>query len=76
MTLRIESLPQRRAIIDRRALADALAALDGNRRRTRCASATRSALKAALDAGRAEIERRLVEHPSRGLEIAGRRRRS
>jgi [protein-PII] uridylyltransferase len=68
MVSRFESVPQRRAIIDRRGLSDALAALEGDKAALR-AQAT-ALLKAALDAGRAEIGRRLVEHPSRGLEIA------
>ncbi|MGN6277905.1 MAG: [protein-PII] uridylyltransferase [Sphingomonas sp.] len=69
MTARIDSLPHRRAIIDRRAVADELAAIDALD-----AAALRQAvtkrLKAALDAGRAEIERRMAEHPTRGLELA------
>lgn len=68
MASRFESVPQRRAIIDRRALADALAALDGDKAALRAQGT--ALLKAALDAGRAEIARRLIEHPSRGLEIA------
>lgn len=61
----------RRAIIDRRALAgrlDEIAAQDadaGVRRRALVAL-----LKAALDGGRAEIRRRLVEHPSAGRDAA------
>ncbi|MFM9829631.1 MAG: [protein-PII] uridylyltransferase [Sphingomonas sp.] len=70
MTTRFETVPNRRAIIDRRALADALAALPGDD-----AAAMRGAaiavLKPALEAGRAEIANRLREHPSRGLEAAG-----
>ncbi|WP_242153397.1 [protein-PII] uridylyltransferase [Sphingomonas sp. BAUL-RG-20F-R05-02] len=69
MPSRFDSLPQRRAIIDRRALADALAALEGTDPIALRGTAT-ALLKAALDAGRAEIGRRLIEHPSRGLEIA------
>jgi [protein-PII] uridylyltransferase len=69
MSGRFDSLPQRRAIIDRRVLADTLAALEGDDKvALRRAAAVQ--LKAALDAGRAEIARRLVEHPSRGLEAA------
>src|SRR5690242_3437091 len=69
MTARIDSLPHRRAIIDRRAIADDLAAIeatDGAALR----GATVQRLKQALDAGRAEIERRMAEHPTRGLELA------
>lgn len=69
MTLRIESLPQRRAIIDRRAVGDDLAALvETDAGKLRKAVAQR--LKTALDEGRGEIERRLAQHPSRGLEAA------
>ena len=68
MASRFESVPQRRAIIDRRALADALAALEGDKAALRTQGT--ALLKAALDAGREEIARRLIEHPSRGLEIA------
>ena len=69
MPSRFDSLPHRRAIIDRRGLADALAALEGTDPLALRGAGT-ALLKAALDAGRAEIGRRLIEHPSRGLEIA------
>jgi [protein-PII] uridylyltransferase len=69
MNTRFDTLPNRRAIIDRRALADDLAALEmsdpAQLRRTATVM-----LKDALDAGRAEIARRLAERPSRGLEAA------
>src|SRR3546814_18702999 len=69
MTSRIDSLPHRRQIIDRRVLADALAALD-----VADPSALRRAatphLNKSLETGRAEIQRRLIEHPTRGLEGA------
>ena len=68
MPSRFDSLPQRRAIIDRRVLSDALAALEGDKGVLRAAGT--ALLKDALDAGRAEIARRLIEHPSRGLEVA------
>ncbi|WP_242098219.1 [protein-PII] uridylyltransferase [Sphingomonas sp. CROZ-RG-20F-R02-07] len=70
MPLRFDPIPNRRAIVDHRALADTLAALDapGSVALRRAAVPV---LKTALDAGRAEIARRLIEHPSRGLEIAG-----
>lgn len=69
MAGRYDHLPNRRALIDRRALADELAALSGANASElrRLATAT---LKRALDAGRAEIERRLLDQPSRGLEAA------
>ncbi|HWU73354.1 MAG TPA: nucleotidyltransferase domain-containing protein, partial [Sphingomonas sp.] len=69
MPARFDSLPHRRAIIDRRLLADALKALEGDDR-TKLRQAATALLKQALQSGRAEIERRLIEHPSRGLEIA------
>ncbi|HTG38107.1 [protein-PII] uridylyltransferase [Sphingomonas sp.] len=69
MPNRFSNLPNRRAIIDRRAIADRLAELPaGNTSDLRQASARM--LKDALDAGRAEIMRRFEEHPTRGLEAA------
>jgi [protein-PII] uridylyltransferase len=68
MGTRFDTLPQRRAIIDRRALADALAELGGEGQDLR--GLATPLLKQALDAGRAEIARRLFENPSRGAEIA------
>jgi len=68
MPSRLDSVPQRRAIIDRRRLSDALVALEGERPALRAAAV--ALLKGALEAGRAEIARRLAEHPSRGLEAA------
>jgi [protein-PII] uridylyltransferase len=65
---RFDSVPHRRAIIDRRAVAETLAALEGEGAALR--KAATGVLKAAFDAGQAEIARRLVEHPSRGLEMA------
>jgi [protein-PII] uridylyltransferase len=69
MPARFDNLPHRRAIIDRRTIADALAAVDGGDTATLRRAATVQ-LKAALDAGRDEIARRLIEHPSRGIEAA------
>ncbi len=69
MTTRFETLTNRRAIIDRRALADALFALP----RGDAASSRKAAvglLKPALDAGRAEIARRLEASPQSGRECA------
>ncbi|UIJ47468.1 [protein-PII] uridylyltransferase [Sphingomonas cannabina] len=66
---RFEHVPHRRAIIDRRAIADALAALEAKDTAALRRAAT-DRLKQALDAGRAEIARRFAEHPSRGLEAA------
>ncbi|WEK44179.1 MAG: [protein-PII] uridylyltransferase [Candidatus Sphingomonas colombiensis] len=69
MPSRFDNLPNRRAIVDRRALSDRLAGLDiadpAALRR-----AVTAELKQALDTGRAEIARRLTERPSRGLEAA------
>jgi len=69
MATRFDSLPNRRAIIDRRALADALMALTGDNPAALRAAAT-PLLRTALDNGRAEIARRLAQHPSRGTETA------
>jgi [protein-PII] uridylyltransferase len=65
---RLDQLPNRRAIVDRRKLADALAALSGDPAALRREATV--LLKQALDDGRAEIARRLMEHPTRGNEIA------
>ena len=68
MVSRFDSLPSRRAIVDRRKLADAIAALPNDP-----AILKREAtllLRDALDKGRDEIARRLAEHPSRGHEAA------
>ncbi len=64
MSDRFDIVPHRRAIIDRRALADVLATLDVKDLRPGAAAL----LKPVLEAGRAEIARRLGEHPSRGRE--------
>ena len=63
MTSRFDQLSNRRAIIDRRVLADALA---GGLSRAEAVAI----LKPALDAGRAEIAARLTEHPQRGNDAA------
>ncbi len=65
---RFDSVPNRRAIIDRRALADTLAGLEA-KDQAKLRQAGTKILKAALEAGRAEIAKRLAEHPGRGLEI-------
>ena len=69
MAVRFEALTNRRAIIDRRAIADALAALEGAGTAELRGAAT-PLLRSALENGRAEIARRLAEHPSRGSETA------
>ncbi|MFA5968627.1 MAG: [protein-PII] uridylyltransferase [Sphingomonas sp.] len=69
MSSRLDSLPNRRGIIDRRIIADEIAALAiADPVKLRLAMIAR--LKKALEAGRDEIARRLIEHPSRGLEAA------
>ena len=61
-------IPNRRAIVDRRALSEALdGALSGGPAQRHMATAV---LKPALDAGRAEIARRLGETPSAGNAAA------
>ena len=67
MSARFDSIPNRRSIIDRRTVSDALAALsaEGDPR----IDATRI-LKQALTSGRAEIARRLEEKPYAGSETA------
>jgi [protein-PII] uridylyltransferase len=66
MSSRFETIANRRAIIDRRALSDALTALDGADLRGQSVAL----LKSAMDAGRAEIANRLIEHPQRGNDAA------
>ncbi len=66
---RFDHVPNRRALIDRRTIADALAAIEGNDVAALRRAGT-TLLKGALDAGRAEIAGRLIEHPSRGLDAA------
>jgi len=66
---RFDHLSDRRAIVDRHVLAQSLATLPvGDAAQMR--KAATPLLKAALDAGRREIARRLVERPSQGLEAA------
>jgi len=71
MSPSFDTIASRRAIIDRRSVGDALAAV-AERARTIEARRDAAALifKAALAAGRAEIRARLHEHPGRGLESA------
>ena len=66
---RFDHLPHRRAIVDRRALTETLLALpQQDTPALRRAAVTE--LRRALDAGQAEIARRLTASPSRGLEAA------
>ena len=71
MPARFEALPNRRQIVDRRALSDALAELMPE---STDVIALRQAMVAlmrtALETGRAEISRRIQEHPSRGTEAS------
>ncbi len=72
MASRPDHVPNRRAIIDRRAIADALAeamAAAGDFQARRAVLAR--TLQGALADGRAELQRRLRETPSKGLELAG-----
>ncbi|PAX08009.1 [protein-PII] uridylyltransferase [Sphingomonas lenta] len=69
MTDRFASLPNRRVIVDRDALAAALSHLPESDGSTLRRHATRL-LKDALDAGRAEVARRLLAEPSCGLQAA------
>ena len=70
MSSRFDALPQRRAIIDRRDVADALANLPETGGVSGMRNAATPILRAALEAGRAEIARRLAETPARGTEAA------
>ena len=68
MAARFALVPAKRAIIDRRALADQLGAIDGDDAARR-GEAT-ALLKEALANGRGEIARRLEERPWQGTETA------
>jgi [protein-PII] uridylyltransferase len=63
------AIPNRRAIIDRRELADALALLQAKGEAALRQAAT-AILKPAMDAGRAEIARRLIAQPTNGRDCA------
>ncbi len=64
------SIPDQRAIIDRRALAGAIADLVADKGAAPARPAVVELLRTALAAGRAEIARRLAEKPSAGRESA------
>jgi [protein-PII] uridylyltransferase len=68
MTRRFDHLPNRRAIIDRRAIVEQIAEID--ERDSKLRQQVTRILKGALADGRAEITNRLAAHPSRGLEAA------
>ncbi|MGV3479078.1 MAG: [protein-PII] uridylyltransferase [Sphingobium sp.] len=70
MPARFDSLSNRRRIVDRRALSDALAALPETGGAAKQRPVMVALLREALDAGRAEIARRLAENPSRGTDAA------
>ena len=71
MPSRFDSVPGRRAIVDRRRLADEIAALlPGETGAAALRAAATPLLRQALAAGRAEIARRLAASPTRGSEIA------
>ncbi|MET0374425.1 MAG: bifunctional uridylyltransferase/uridylyl-removing protein, partial [Rhizorhabdus sp.] len=71
MATKFDLLPHRRAIIDRRAVADALGSLlPGSSDTAALRGGATSLLKAALDTARAEIGRRLEDAPTRGSETA------
>lgn len=63
-------IPGQRAIIDRRALAEEIAALHAGEG-TGARAAIVKALREALDGGRAELARRLAETPSAGHDVTG-----
>ena len=69
MTSRFDAIPNRRAIIDRRNLADALFALEGSDA-TRLRAGAVALLKPAMESGRAEIAGRLAKHPQSGRETS------
>ncbi len=69
--IRPDAISNRRAIIDRRALADTLAAgLPGCVRFEDRRQLLADTLRSALAVGRAELARRLEAHPGGGLELA------
>ena len=69
MSGRFDSVPHRRAIIDRRTVAETLRALPDGETSVLRRAAT-DVLRASFEAGQKEIARRLADHPSRGLETA------
>jgi len=65
-----KGIADQRAIVDRRALAGAIADLAADRGAAKARPAVVDALRAALASGRAEIARRLSEKPSAGRDCA------
>jgi [protein-PII] uridylyltransferase len=71
MSIRFENIPNRRAIIDRRLLAEQLLEIDATGKDSaKLRQAASPLLRDALLRGREEIARRLLEAPSRGNETA------
>jgi [protein-PII] uridylyltransferase len=68
MTNRSAAIPNRRAIIDRRAIADALSALHG-KGEAELRNAATALLKPAIEKGREEIARRLLAQPTLGRDV-------
>ncbi len=66
----VGSISNQRAIVDRRALAEAVAAAVAADGPQKARPEVVELLRGALDVGRAEIARRLAEHPSRGHDCA------
>jgi [protein-PII] uridylyltransferase len=64
---KFDNVPDRRAIVDRRGIGDALAAIPPRSDRNRLAA---KILRGALDLGRAEVARRLAVDPDRGRAAA------
>ena len=69
MTSRFDQLTNRRAIVDRRILADQLTAIEGSDA-TKLRAASVAILKPALEAGRVEIASRLTAKPQSGRDAA------
>jgi [protein-PII] uridylyltransferase len=63
-------IPDQRAVIDRRALAESIAVVVAKRGAQKARLKVVELLKAALEIGRAELARRLVEQPSAGYQCA------
>ena len=72
MASRPETIPNRRGIIDRRALVDGLAdAMAGAHGFAGRRAVLAAVLRDALAQGRTELQRRLRDTPAKGLELAG-----
>ncbi|MFN7173159.1 MAG: bifunctional uridylyltransferase/uridylyl-removing protein, partial [Thermaurantiacus tibetensis] len=70
MPMRADHVPNRRALIDRRHVADAAVRAVAEAPAGEGRAALVAVLKGALAAGRAELRRRIRETPGRGLELA------